>query len=65
MTVFIFILGEVTVMKNCDYKSSIFHVDPTQPLWLFFNVIGSVSEVRLVGKYFLIMKQLGTFVNIA
>ncbi|GFS49950.1 protein neuralized [Nephila pilipes] len=42
--------GEVIVMKNCDYKLSKFHVDPTQPLWLFFNLIGPVSEISLLGS---------------
>ncbi|CAL1291157.1 unnamed protein product [Larinioides sclopetarius] len=42
--------GEVTVMKNCDYKSALFHVDPTQPLWLFFDMVGSVSEINMLGS---------------
>ncbi|GFX68425.1 e3 ubiquitin-protein ligase NEURL1 [Trichonephila clavipes] len=42
--------GEVIVMINSEYKSSKFHVDPTQPLWLFFNLIGSVSEISLIGS---------------
>ncbi|KAF8790750.1 protein neuralized-like [Argiope bruennichi] len=42
--------GQVTVMKNCAFKSAIFHVDPTQPLWLFFNLIGCVSEINILGS---------------
>ncbi|GIY20667.1 protein neuralized [Caerostris darwini] len=44
--------GEVTVMKNGEYNTAIFHVDPTQPLWLFFNMIGPISEINLLGSYF-------------
>ncbi|KFM64265.1 Neuralized-like protein 1A, partial [Stegodyphus mimosarum] len=40
--------GEVSILKN-DQKSAVFHVDPTQPLWLFINIIGSISELWLVG----------------
>lgn len=39
--------GEVSVRKNKD-KFVTFHVDPTQPMWLFFNMVGRVSGLGII-----------------
>nr|XP_042899868.1 protein neuralized [Parasteatoda tepidariorum] len=41
--------GEVQVLKN-SVRSSRFHVDSTLPLWVFLNLSGIVSEVRIIGS---------------
>ncbi|XP_054721551.1 protein neuralized-like isoform X2 [Uloborus diversus] len=41
--------GEITVTKNNENKHTSFHVDPTQTLWLFINLVGKISEVFFVG----------------
>lgn len=40
--------GEVSVRRNKD-KFDTFHVDPTQPIWLFFNIVGWVSGLGIIG----------------
>lgn len=40
--------GEVSVRRNKD-KFATFHVDPTQPIWLFFNIVGWVSGLGIIG----------------
>ncbi|VDP21434.1 unnamed protein product [Soboliphyme baturini] len=44
-------LGELGVVRNRLAPHLIAHVDQTQKLWLFFDLYGSTSSVKLIGKF--------------
>lgn len=42
--------GEVRYVRNTSQMTTLMHVDPTLPLWMFFDVYGNVQKIKILGS---------------
>lgn len=42
--------GEVRYARNTSKMTTLMHVDPTLPLWMFFDVYGNVQKIKILGS---------------
>uniref|UniRef100_A0A0L8HWM1 RING-type domain-containing protein n=1 Tax=Octopus bimaculoides TaxID=37653 RepID=A0A0L8HWM1_OCTBM len=44
------IKSEVRYARNTSKMTTLMHVDPTLPLWMFFDVYGNVQKIKILGS---------------
>ena len=53
MLLFVFVTGVVEMSRNGGPPVFLVYVDTSVPLYMFFNLVGSVKEISLMGSFFL------------
>jgi len=42
--------GEVQYARNGHHITTLMHVDTSLPLWAFFDIYGTMKEIKSIGK---------------